>query len=125
MTTVRTKPIRIVPDFEPEIENSITEALSTIAASQEEDTDGNAQNTSTGMIVSGTEVPAKKADPVRIHDEDALDRRDRSRMIGFVLTVVIVFMIAIVESASVILFSISGSKSGTIRISLPQASQIR
>ncbi len=84
--------IRIVPDFEPEIENSITEALSTIAASQEEDTDGNAQNTSTGMIVSGTEVPAKKADPVRIHDEDALDRRDRSRMIGFVLTVVIVFM---------------------------------
>ena len=86
--------IRIVPDFEPEIENSITEALSTIAASQEEDTDGNAQNTSTGMIVSGTEVPAKKADPVRIHDEDALDRRDRSRMIGFVLTVVIVFMIS-------------------------------
>lgn len=30
--------IRIVPDFEPEIENSITETLSTLASMQEEKT---------------------------------------------------------------------------------------
>lgn len=55
--------IQIVPDFEPEIENSITETLSTLAALQEEDAGDRAKGDSEEddtTIVPGQNVPKSK-----------------------------------------------------------------
>lgn len=88
--------IQIVPDFEPEIENSITETLSTLVALQdeEEDTDQESPNE---IAVLKPESPVKKSVTERFEkpDDDDEDRRDRSRSIGFILTAAIIFMISL------------------------------
>lgn len=67
--------IQIVPDFEPEIENSITETLSTLAALQEEDT-------SDTEVSKGTDNVSKEAD-------NAKAKADKSRKIGTRIGVII------------------------------------
>ena len=56
--------IQIVPDFEPEIENSITETLSTLVALQEED--------------SEQSVEQNNADTVPVHVMDKIDSETRT-----------------------------------------------
>lgn len=88
--------IQIVPDFEPEIENSITETLSTLVALQDEEEDTD-QESSNEIAVLKPEPPAKKSVTERFEkpDDDEEDRRDRSRSIGFILTAAIIFMISL------------------------------
>lgn len=73
--------IQIVPDFEPEIENSITETLSTLAALQEgEDT----------QEISQTEEKAEED----VQEEDA--PVDDGKKIWLMVSLVIIFVVALV-----------------------------
>lgn len=78
--------IRIVPDFEPEIENSITEALSTLAALQdEEQTDKEAE---TVQEPDGEPEEPDAADKKEEYDEDKKNRiYKRSRQAGVLIGV--------------------------------------
>ena len=58
--------IRIVPDFEPEIENSITETLTTLAAEQDEKDNGQVQPESVEQIEEFTEPEEENTDGRRI-----------------------------------------------------------
>ncbi|MBO5207879.1 MAG: chitobiase/beta-hexosaminidase C-terminal domain-containing protein [Lachnospiraceae bacterium] len=70
--------IQMVPDFEPEIENSITETLSTLAALQDE---GLKNKTQQGMQKLDKEV-----------DEDE-DKEKRNSKFGIMISTVIIFLI--------------------------------
>ncbi len=75
--------IRIVPDFEPELENSITETLSTLAAMQKEETAQEEQR---------QERP--DSDPVQEPPEyEEEERMGIGRKIGFTITMVMVTVI--------------------------------
>lgn len=92
--------IQIVPDFEPEIEeeieNSITETLTTLVALQDEDENTDSSDMSGEMIVQEAEaVVSPKAGSKRMRDDDEEDRRERSRMVGFGLTITIVCVISL------------------------------
>ncbi|MCM1124083.1 MAG: chitobiase/beta-hexosaminidase C-terminal domain-containing protein [Eubacterium sp.] len=74
--------IQMVPDFEPEIENSITETLSTLAALQEgEDTQG----------ISQTEYKAEEED---VQETDEPVEEDRKAWL--IVSLVIIFIVALV-----------------------------
>lgn len=74
--------IQIVPDFEPEIENSITETLSTLAAMQEgEDT----------QEISQTEEKAEEEDV-----EGAAYPADEGKKIWLMVSLVVIFVVALV-----------------------------
>lgn len=73
--------IQIVPDFEPEIENSITETLSTMIAPEEE-------------------AQPEIAEPKESIDSDVVEsdeneRMNKGRRIGVVMTIITVFFIAL------------------------------
>ncbi|MCM1154639.1 MAG: chitobiase/beta-hexosaminidase C-terminal domain-containing protein [Roseburia sp.] len=92
--------IQIVPDFEPEIEeemeNSITETLSTLVALQDEEEGTDAEKEVLEKpAVTEPKPPAPKGLAGRFErpGEDEDDRRERSRVMGFVLTAAIIFMI--------------------------------
>lgn len=86
--------IRIVPDFEPEIENSITEALSTLAALQEEEqADKEAE---TVQEPDKKQEEAKAADKVKEYDRKEKKRiYERSRQLGVLIAVGIMLFIAL------------------------------
>ena len=86
--------IRIVPDFEPEIENSITEALSTLAALQEEEqADKEAE---TVQEPDKKQEEAKAADKVKEYDREEKKRiYERSRQLGVLIAVGIMLFIAL------------------------------
>lgn len=73
--------IRIVPDFEPEIENSITETLSTLVAGQ----DGEHRTEETQAGVEGKE------------DDKAEDIAPDGRRVWVIVSLVLVFIVALVS----------------------------
>lgn len=81
--------IRIVPDFEPEIENSITEALSTLAALQdEEQADKEAE-----AVQEPDDGKKEKAETVDKEEKKRI--YERSRRLGVLIAVGIMFFIAL------------------------------
>ena len=90
--------IQIVPDFEPEIEeeieNSITETLSTLVALQDEDEKTDASDSPGEIIVQKPGVVSKKPELKNVDEDDEEDRQEKSRMIGFFLTIVIVGIVS-------------------------------
>ncbi|MDE5933167.1 MAG: chitobiase/beta-hexosaminidase C-terminal domain-containing protein, partial [Lachnospiraceae bacterium] len=88
--------IRIVPDFEPEIENSITEALSTLAALQEEET--------TDKEAEIVQEPERKQEETEIAGQEENEEEDekeekriyrRSRQAGVLIAVCIMLFLAL------------------------------
>ncbi|MDE7340033.1 MAG: chitobiase/beta-hexosaminidase C-terminal domain-containing protein [Lachnospiraceae bacterium] len=85
--------IRIVPDFEPEIENSITEALSTLAALQdEEQADKKAE---TVQEPDEMQEEAEAADKDKAYREEKKRIYERSRQLGVLIAVGIMLFIAL------------------------------
>ncbi|MCM1047525.1 MAG: chitobiase/beta-hexosaminidase C-terminal domain-containing protein [Clostridiales bacterium] len=80
--------IQIVPDFEPEIENSITETLSTLAALQD---DGQADKDDKQIIqgVDGNETTSEEEEKNRIKEIEK-----RSHKIGVIIAILIVLLIS-------------------------------
>ncbi|MCM1173882.1 MAG: chitobiase/beta-hexosaminidase C-terminal domain-containing protein [Blautia sp.] len=89
--------IRIVPDFEPEIENSITETLSTLAALQEEE--------AAGKKAEAVREPDGKQEDTEIKEDagkekiyDAKEKKriyERSRRAGVLIAAGIILLIAL------------------------------
>ena len=75
--------IRIVPDFEPEIENSITETLSTLAALQE------GEDTQEGLQAD-EEIKEQKTQGKNAGDED-------DRKVWIIASLVVIFVVAVVS----------------------------
>ena len=85
--------IRIVPDFEPEIENSITEALSTLAALQdEEQADKEAE---TVQEPDEKQEETKAADKEEAYREEKKRIYKRSRQLGALIAVGLMLFIAL------------------------------
>jgi hypothetical protein len=86
--------IRIVPDFEPEIENSITEALSTLAALQdEEQADKKAE---TVQEPDEKQEEAEAVDKEKAYREEKKRIYERSRKLGVLIAVGIMLFIALI-----------------------------
>jgi len=86
--------IRIVPDFEPEIENSITEALSTLAALQdEEQADKKAE---TVQEPDEKQEEAEAVDKEKSYREEKKRIYERSRKLGVLIAVGIMLFIALI-----------------------------
>lgn len=86
--------IRIVPDFEPEIENSITEALSTLAALQdEEQADKEAE---TVQEPDEKQEEAEAVDKEKAYREEKKRIYERSRQLGGLIAVGIMLFIALI-----------------------------
>lgn len=86
--------IRIVPDFEPEIENSITEALSTLAALQdEEQADKEAE---TVQEPDEKQEEAEAVDKEKAYREEKKRIYERSRQLGVLIAVGIMLFIALI-----------------------------
>lgn len=75
--------IQIVPDFEPEIENSITETLSTLVAPEEE------------MKQEEDSVPEEREDSDAIEDDEEEERLNKGRRLGMMMTIITVFFVAL------------------------------
>lgn len=80
--------IQIVPDFEPEIENSITETLSTLAALQDDELTNNED---------GHNLQGVDKEETEDEDDEKEEIANRSHKIGFMIAMVIVFFIAILS----------------------------
>lgn len=86
--------IRIVPNFEPEIENSITEALSTLAALQdEEQADKKAE---TVQEPDEKQEEAEAVDKKKAYREEKKRIYERSRKLGVLIAVGIMLFIALI-----------------------------
>lgn len=86
--------IQIVPDFEPEIENSITEALSTLAALQdEEQADKKAE---TVQEPDEKQEEAEAVDKEKAYREEKKRIYERSRKLGVLIAVGIMLFIALI-----------------------------
>lgn len=86
--------IWIVPDFEPEIENSITEALSTLAALQdEEQADKKAE---TVQEPDEKQEEAEAVDKEKAYREEKKRIYERSRKLGVLIAVGIMLFIALI-----------------------------
>lgn len=80
--------IQIVPDFEPEIENSITETLSTLAALQD-DGQADKEDEQIKQGVDDNDIMSEEEEKNRIKEIEK-----RSHKIGVIIAIVIVFVIA-------------------------------
>ncbi len=83
--------IQIVPDFEPEIENSITETLSTLAALQDDEQTG--EDDRQDKQGEGSKEPEIEEDEENRIEEIA----KRSHKIGVMIAIVIVFFVAVLS----------------------------
>ncbi len=77
--------IQIVPDFEPEIENSITETLSTLVAPEEEIQQEEADEPE----------ESEDSDLIEDDDDDEEERLNKGRRIGVMMTIITVFFVAL------------------------------
>lgn len=84
--------IQIVPDFEPEIENSITETLSTLVALDEDGRTDREEPDIQSPKDALKEEEEDSGDGAADDDEEA--RSNRNRRIGVIMTIVTVFFIA-------------------------------
>ncbi len=82
--------IQIVPDFEPEIENSITETLSTLVGLEEDKPED-------VEVLQDKRKPAPWIEESEIdEDEDDYEEREsKSRRVGVIMAIVTVFMISL------------------------------
>ncbi len=89
--------IRIVPDFEPEIENSITETLSTLAALQDEEPEHKEELPSP----ASEEAEKPKTEPVIIDEEERKEKEarrvQRSRQLGVIIAVGIMLLFTVIS----------------------------
>ena len=76
--------IQIVPDFEPEIENSITETLSTLVAPEEE----------IQQEEDSEPEESEESDMIEEDDEEE-ERLNKGRRIGVMMTIITVFFVAL------------------------------
>ncbi len=101
--------IRIVPDFEPEIENSITEVLTTLAALQDEEENGGEEKKASEPVKEEQEESKKAAsravlkredDEYEEEEERRISRRSRQVgvLIGFCIMIFIGLLFWIVYS---------------------------
>lgn len=82
--------IRIVPDFEPEIENSITETLSTLAAEQDGGDSAGTQQAETGQEEEYSNSDMEEP-------EDLEELRTDGRKIWVIASLVLLFVVALVS----------------------------
>lgn len=91
--------IQIVPDFEPELENSITEALSTLAALQEEETKEEQTTEKEPEPAAAKGHVRKEIEPVEADDEyDEEEEKQismRSRQVGVLIAFGIMLFIGL------------------------------
>lgn len=86
--------IRIVPDFEPEIENSITETLSTLAALQDEEQED--KEAETVQEPDGKQEESENTDKKDEYDREEKKRiYKRSRQAGVLIGVCIMLFVAL------------------------------
>ncbi len=91
--------IQIVPDFEPELENSITEALSTLAALQEEEAKEEQTTAKEPEPAAAKGHVRKEIEPVEADDEyDEEEEKQismRSRQVGVLIAFGIMLFIGL------------------------------